>query len=303
MRTAPELWGVIRDHLDRASTAWSIGVYGAIAEYHHCESSPSRRIDEWTLLSALGAIRVIPCEGARLLAYEELSADRRSWTHGICVCVPSDRVATHPACITELGPDALAVDEIHREGILFDLGIGSTLFRFCIRLLDPARIAQLRKHLGRRVTDPDVTALIKALNPHRLAISALGRIEVYQPIGVTSTPLGPHTHFISGILRRDTATSANVPLAPGYQAGLQLYPASPIRDSRGVRKPFSTSEHLEFQKLLHTYGDRSYVAAKQRAEAALRHGFAGSQSDEESRVERLAWRVARRQILAMSPKE
>ncbi|HZQ73895.1 MAG TPA: hypothetical protein VFB08_13345 [Burkholderiales bacterium] len=290
-------WPVVAGHLGRAATAWSIGVYGAIAEYHHCEASPSSRIDEWTVRSALGAIRVTPREGATLLAYEELSADRECWAHGLCVLVPGGTEVAPATRITELGRDASAIDEAYREAVLFDLGIGSPLFRFCVRLSEDAQIAELRRHVGRSVLDAEVIATIKALDPHRLAISALGRIEVYQPIAVSETPLGPHTHFIPRILRPDTATSANVPVVPGYRAGLHLHPASPIRDARGARKPFSSAEHVEFQRLLDDYGDRAYLAAKRRAEAVLRGGAVGEPAEEASRIERLAWRVARRQML------
>jgi hypothetical protein len=45
--------------------------------------------------------------------------------------------------------------------------------------------------------------MILAANPHRVFISRLGRIEVYQPIPPPSgkSPEGPHTHVLPRLLK------------------------------------------------------------------------------------------------------
>ena len=79
-------------------------------------------------------------------------------------------------------PTALRAED--RESILFDLGLGALHADFCVRIDDvdagsavaPARRpGGVRDGQSRDGTDPGA-------NPHRVFISRLGRIEVYQPI-------------------------------------------------------------------------------------------------------------------------
>src|SRR5262245_27816241 len=73
---------------------WSLGTFGAIAEY-------TRRADEPTDLSmdgasltavtARGSIRIEACGALRLFASE--TTTRNSWNHRISLCLPEDRCA------------------------------------------------------------------------------------------------------------------------------------------------------------------------------------------------------------------
>ncbi len=49
-----------------------------------------------------------------------------------------------------------------------------------------------------RIAPIPAMAMILAANPHRVFLSRLGRIEVYQPIPPPSgkSPQGPHTHVL-----------------------------------------------------------------------------------------------------------
>ncbi len=70
-------------------------------------------------------------------------------------------------------------------------------------------------------------AAIKEASPHRVCISALGRIEVYQHIPSAGrhvrTPEGPHTHLLLRLLKAGHAADTAIP--PGFVACLTLYPA------------------------------------------------------------------------------
>jgi hypothetical protein len=276
------VWKTVSEQLEERKTGWSIGVFGALAEFHHCER-PARRLDAWTLASPLGAIRVIPHATGRLLAYEGPVRDPLGWDQGLVVCLPAAaaRIAPHHG-ITELGPDHDAIEPENREAILFDLGLGSSLCRFCVRLADPSQIATLRALEGRPIVEPAVLEEVRTWNPHRVALSASGRIEVYQAIGMHETPMGPHTHLLPKILRPNAATSAYVPVPAGFSPTLMLYPP----------------KQLGFQRMLAAFGDEQYVRAKARALSDLRAGLAAAPQDFNSRLERMAWRIARRQLLA-----
>jgi len=285
------VWELVAEHLGNPGTSWSIGVQGALAEFLHSEA-PSYRLDDWTVASDLGAIRVTPVPDATLRAYEEPSAHRESWSHGVAICYPGVAAAGAPnRCLTELGPDTGAIHAEQQREILFDLGLGSPACQFCVRLALGDQIAAMREWLGRPVLDAQVIDALLSWQPHRVVVSICGRIEVYQPIGTAKTPEGPHTHLIPRLLRPDAVTSANVPLPHGYTAGLLMYPESPIVDRFGRRKPFSEAHHAGFQKLLAEHGDPAYLRAKREAER-------GSPPSEDSRLARLAGRIARRQALA-----
>ena len=88
------------------------------------------------------------------------------------------------AALTEIGPDHQAPREEDREAILFDLGLGALQADFCVRIGDRSLAARLREHAGRSLFEPGnpAMAMILAAHPHRVFISRLGRIEVYQPI-------------------------------------------------------------------------------------------------------------------------
>jgi hypothetical protein len=278
------VWKTVSAQLDNSKTGWSIGVFGALAEFHHCES-PARRVDSWTLASSLGALRVTPNPSARLLAYEGPVRDPRRWDQGLVLCLPAATALINTNhTITELGPDNAAIENANREGILFDLGLGSSLCRFCVRLTDPTQILTLRSLQGRRITEPPVLDEVRTWDPHRVMISASGRVEVYQAIGTHETPIGPHTHLLPKILRPNVVTSAYVPVPAGYKATLMMYP-----------------ESSTFQRLLTAFGDEHYVHAKARALSSLQAGLAAVPDDLRSRLERIAWRIAKRQLLASHP--
>ncbi len=86
--------------------------------------------------------------------------------------------------------------------------------------------------------DPDnlVMAAILAAHPHRVALSRIGRVEVWQKIGGPDTGgvslVGPHTHVLQKLLRARRRHLANMPIPGGLVPVVGFHPASPIMDRR-----------------------------------------------------------------------
>jgi hypothetical protein len=185
--------------------------------------------------------------------------------------------------------------------VLFDLGLGATSFAFCVRTADSALAAALRRAVGTRLLDPPrgVARLIVETSPHRVALTRLARIEVYQPIAPEHgvTPSGPHTHLIPSVLRPALTHSANVAVPAGWVPVLALYPVHPARDEDGNPKPFDAATHAAFQALVARYGDPDARAAKATVLAAVERGVPPSARRlPPSRRGRAASRIALRQL-------
>ena len=82
--------------------------------------------------------------------------------------------------------------------------------------------------------------VILAANPHRVFLSRLGRIEVYQPIPPASgkSPDGPHTHVLPRLLKSGRTHPATEPIPDGWFPCAHLYPPHPARDGMGEARPF-----------------------------------------------------------------
>jgi hypothetical protein len=257
-------------------SGWSIGASGVLAEFMRDPGEPFEG-ERLRVVTGRGAIRVERCAEMGALAYEVLSAQAGLWHHGVVFTLP-EGAAAMPArtSVTELGPDLEAIRPGDRAATLFDLGLGSAAFAFCVRTGERALVDALRRVAGERflAAGRALAAVLVAASPHRVAISRLARIEVYQPIAPEggATPTGPHTHLMPRLVRPGRAASSSIPLGPGRLPGLTLYPPHPAKDEAGVRKPFSPAEHAAFQRLLERFGDPAAVAAKVALRAAVERG-------------------------------
>ena len=178
--------------------------------------------------------------------------------------------------LTEIGPDHEALREEDRNSVLFDLGLGALQADFCVRIGDRSLAAGLREHAGRAVFDPGnpAMAMILAANPHRVFISRLGRIEVYQPIPPPSgkSPEGPHTHVLPRLLKSGRAHPATEPVPEGLVPCAHLYPPHPARDGLGEARPFDATHHDAFQRMMAACGDPAALATKRRVVDAVLAG-------------------------------
>jgi hypothetical protein len=200
--------------------------------------------------------------------------------------------------LTAIGPDREAPREEDRDSVLFDLGLGALHADFCVRVSD-VLASDLREHAGRDVFEPGNPAMgmILAANPHRVFISRLGRIEVYQPIPPPSgkSPEGPHTHVLPKLLRNRRTHPATEPVPDGMVPCAHLYPPHPARDALGEARPFEAAHHEAFQAMLAACGDPEVLATKQRVIDAVLAGqppaaLAGD------RYGRISMRIALRQM-------
>jgi hypothetical protein len=177
---------LLAGHLSDADTAWSIGTFGAIAEFTRDadEAVALERIDgAIAAVTARGGLRLVAHEAMRLVASESLTT--QSWSHRVSLCLPAGLCAMDGhTVLTEIGPDADALRAEDRAAVLFDLGLGTLQLNACIRTGDAEVIASLQKWTGRSLFElgSGAMAVILAANPHRVFVSHLGRVEVFQPI-------------------------------------------------------------------------------------------------------------------------
>jgi hypothetical protein len=292
-------------------TNWSLGTFGAIAEFARDVDEPltlSRSDAALAAVTARGGIRIEPPKGVRLFASE--STTRDSWNHRVALCLPERQCAMNRrTALTELGPDEEALREQDRGSMLFDLGLGTLQVDVCVRVADPDVAAELRSHSGRALFDPSNPAIsvILAANPHRIFMSQLGRIEVYQPIPLADgkSPTGPHTHVLPKLLHHRRTHAATELVPEGWIPCGHLYPAHPAKDALGRPRPFDPLRHLAFQKMLRDFGDPGLYALKQRVVAAIAAGEDPSAiAIGDDRMARTSIRAALRQLKAagdMSP--
>jgi hypothetical protein len=203
--------------------------------------------------------------------------------------------------LTELEADHEALRAEDRESVLFDLGLSALQADFCVRIGDRDTIARLRPHAGRSLFEPGNPAmgLMLAANPHRVFISRLGRIEVYQPIPPTSgkSPEGPHTHILPKLLNSGRTHPATEPIPDGWIPCAHLYPPHPARDGLGASLPFDATRHQSFQRMIEAYGDPATFAIKRGVVDAVNAGEP-PRAMAQTRGERTSIRIALRQMKA-----
>jgi hypothetical protein len=158
-------------------------------------------------------------------------------------------------------------------------------------------------YAGRPLFEPGNPAMsmILAANPHRVFVSRVGRIEVFQPIPPADgkSPDGPHTHVLPKLLHHRRTHPATEPVPDGFIPCAHLYPAHPATDASGQRRPFDRTRHDAFQQMLRDFGDPEFYAVKQRVAAAVAAGQDPSViAIADGRFTRTNVRVALRQLKA-----
>lgn len=285
---------LLRRGIADPDTQWSLGTFGAIAEFSRDEDEPaqvSMAADRLSAVTARGGIALRLDPAIRLLASENLA--RADWNQRVALCLPEHSCAMNRrGVLTELGADDHALRGEDRDSILFDLGLGALQADFCVRIDDAGTAASLRQQVGRPVFEPGNPAMgiILHANPHRVFVSRLGRIEVFQPIppATGKSPDGPHTHVLPKLLKGGRTHPATEPIPEGWVPCAHLYPPHPARDGLGRPRPFEAGHLDSFQAAMAAFGDPAILALKQRvrdavqagkppAEPALdRHGRAGA---------------------------
>jgi hypothetical protein len=255
---------------------WSFGTFGAIAEFARDADEPVELKPGDASLTAVtprGGIRIDLRPDVRPVAFETTTKD--SWNHRVALCLPEDRSAMNQReVLTELGRDGGALNELDRHTVLFDLGFGVRHIDCCVRVSDRDVAAQLRTHCGQPIFGSPAVGIILAASPHRVFLSRLGRLEVFQPIPPPHgrSPDGPHTHVLPGLLRHRRTHAATEPIPKALVPCAYVYPAHPANDGIGHGRPFDRVRHDAFQTILRSYGDPKFVALKQQVRSAVLAG-------------------------------
>lgn len=278
----PQLETVLRDGLNDPNAGWNMGSFGAIAEFHHvAEDPPAPEVTALVQGTSRGAIRIDTLEGVRPVAYETLSPRKHRWTQAVSLCLAEEAALMNRRdVLTELGADDGAIREDDNGAFLFDMGLAQPQVDFCIRTADPELLAVLRENTGKSLFDhgnPAMGAILKA-HPHRVALTRLGRVEVYQMIGGPDTggtsPEGPHTHVLPKLLRANRTHSANTPIPEGWIPCCGFHPNNPVMGRLGEDQDFDAVAFDAFQQLLADWGPEDYTTQKQDVWHALSEGRA-----------------------------
>lgn len=292
---------IVRQQLDLSSTSWSIGVLGALAEFHRDDGEPCTN-GGTCVVTERGALSLVLPNATRAIAYEVVTQNVGTWNHGVALCLPrAECRMSARGTIAEAGEDRHAIRPQDRESILFDIGLGSPYCDFYVRTSDPGQIAVLRAAVGKSLMDcsHDLVREIPRWSPHRVFVSRLGRIEVYQPIPAhgSITPSGPHTHLLPKLLRTNRTHSANLGIPEDMVPCAIAYPANPVKDEHGNPKPFDAAEHEAFQTLYENYAEMDMRQVKRAVSNAVRSGRPPEPAAFSSRRQRLAARVTLRQLV------
>jgi hypothetical protein len=296
---------LIVDQLAEPHAQWSLGTFGAIAEFMRDPDEPADIVQDESSMSVVtprGGIRLVARPNLRPIAFETITT--QAWSQRVAFCLPAAESAMNRrAVLTELGPDAEALRPQDRDAVRFDLGLGAAQVDCCVRTADAELIAGLRAHTGRSLFESGNPAmgLILRHGPHRVFVTRAGRAEVYQDIPAPGdkAPEGPHTHVLPKLLAHKRTHAATEPIPRGFVSCAHLYPAHPLRDGYGRAIPFDTLRYTTFQRLLSRYGDIEHVRLKRNVTKALNAG-AGPEAIAmpKDRFAQASVRVALRQLKA-----
>lgn len=251
----------------------TMGVSGALAEFRRRPGEPMSR-EAACVVTARGAVRIDIPAGAQAIAYETPTGPELSWNQAVALCL--DAAAAQRAqrtAVTALGADTLAPRPRDRTAELFDLGLGVPTLDVCVRTTDTGLLDVLHGACGTPLT-PELAAVLAERSPHRVFLTACGRVEVFTPIPGRGdqTPDGPHTHLLPDRLRPARTHPTTAPIADGLVTCLTLHPAHPVTNASGYSVDFDADRHAAFQRILDSYGDPVAGALKAMTFAAVRAG-------------------------------
>ena len=193
---------LVRRYLADPLTGWSVGTYGAIAEFQYDPDEPGLQLDlaAMTVRTERGALAIVSLAGVQPFGLTDDTGRLReiAWVPGGAV----RNARRSPSCSTD------------------DVGIAGTLHRWRRKtpsvpdddgnLLAPARRPRPPSVCCRR---PAGFAIARA-SPTRILASPVARIEVHQPIPPPGgrSPEGPHTHLLPKLLAQGHARPPGSPL-------------------------------------------------------------------------------------------
>lgn len=302
-----EIWieDFLYEQLLHPRSQWSIGTFGAIAEFSRVGSEDvtiTRQQDRLSAVSVRGGISIQLDARCRPFASESIAY--QGWSQQVALCMKiADARMNARAVLTEIGEDTDALRPEDRDGVLFDLGIAAPHIDFCIRVRDAKLLTRLREHEGRPLYGPDNPALgaILKVSPHRVFISRTGRVEVFQriPRHGEKSPEGPHTHLLPKLLKQRRTHAATEPIPDGYVPCAHVYPWHPADVSLGNEPMFDLDQHGYFQRVLQSFGAPEAIAIKDMVRQSIIRGQnPPGETFVRTRAQRASVRIALRQLRA-----
>ncbi len=278
MPAAASALELITAQLDDPHAQWSLGTFGAIAEFMRDADEPAEILRDETAMSVTtprGGIRLDLRPDLRPVAFETVTT--QGWSQRVAFCLAeADSAMNRRAVLTEVGTDPRALRAQDRNAVVFDLGLGVHQADCCVRTDNAELIAGLRACAGRSLLEPGNPAMRLVLqhSPHRVFATRAGRAEVYQRIPAPGgqAPDGPHTHVLPKLLAHKRTHAATEPIPRGLVSCAHLYPAHPLRDGTGRALPFDAGRYAAFQRLLSRFGDIEHVRLKRNVVKALNAG-------------------------------
>ncbi|MDR7038300.1 hypothetical protein J2X36_003059 [Methylobacterium sp. BE186] len=262
MADAGAITDLLRARLADTDTAWSLGTFGAAAEFRRLPEEPTVPLDDGRLglVTPRGGIALSPPAETVPVAYE--TALGESWSHAVALCLPEEfgSATAHPG-VTGLGPDTAALSPEDRDATLFDLGFGLPQCAVCLRTRDSEALDILGSAIGTPALDPQDPRLSRVPRGALTLVFAgpLGRIEV----SVDAGPDGPRAHVVTSVLRLQRTHAATAPIPAGLVPHAHMLPPHPCKDASGAALPFRMERHAAFQALLARWGDPQLFALKE----------------------------------------
>ena len=296
---------LITEQLADPDAQWSLGTFGAIAEFMRDADEPADILQSeisCAVVTLRGGLRLLAHPDLRPIAFETVTT--QAWSQRVAFCLPQAASAMNQRnVLTEVGPDNEALRAQDRGAVLFDLGLGVLQVDCCVRTADRELAQGLRTQAGRSLFEPGnpAMALILGHSPHRVFVTRAGRAEVYQtiPHAGGKAPEGPHTHVLPKLLVHRRTHAATEPIPSGLVSCAHLYPAHPLRDGYGRARPFDAARYGAFQRLLSRHGDVEHVRMKRNVIKAINAGAAPDAiAMPADRFAQASIRIALRQIKA-----
>ncbi len=290
-----DLSNVLEKFLRDSATSWSVGTFGAMAEFFHdAQTKVNSTSDILSAHNSLGTIQIDTNKALRLIPYEGLSKLEGAWTQGVLVCMPIE-LAT-----MENRTGLYELSSKNTSAQIFDLGLGVEHLDVCIQTDNSNLISVLRSHIGSNIFEPKLRLVeaIQAVSPTRIFRSKAASIHVYSAIPATGdeTPLGPHTHLSEKLLSHNQTQAATVPVPDNWVPVLAFFPPNPIRDRTGTVREFDMQAFIQFQDFLEQFGPDPLFQIKSKFIQAMKTNMGPNDYlIPKSKAERTVLRVAIRQ--------
>ncbi len=146
-----DLLDFLAEQVANNEVAWSLGTFGAIAEFTRDADEPvvlDRADGSISAVTARGAWRITLHPEVRPIASESITT--KSWSQRVALCLPETRCAmSERSEFAEIGRDSDALRAEDREGVLFDLGLGTlhAAFQALLERFGNPELVALKRHI------------------------------------------------------------------------------------------------------------------------------------------------------------